>query len=176
MKELPLGEVYGLLEPGPVVLLATSRRGRQNVMTMSWHMMVEFTPPLVACVVSVADFSHAALKATKECVIAIPDVELAHKVVGIGNCSGADTDKFSAFGLTPLPAAEVAAPLIAECFANLECRVVNTRMVNSYNLFILEVVRAWRDPARKAPKTIHHQGYGRFAVDGEIITILSRMP
>ncbi|MFG1400763.1 flavin reductase family protein [Xanthobacter sediminis] len=176
MKDLPLGEVYGLLEPGPVVLLATSHRGRHNVMTMSWHMMVEFTPPLVACVVSVADFSHAALKATKECVIAIPDVELAHKVVGIGNCSGADTDKFSAFGLTPLPAAEVAAPLIAECFANLECRVVNTRMVNSYNLFILEVVRAWRDPARKAPKTIHHQGYGRFAVDGEIITIPSRMP
>ncbi|MFG1419836.1 flavin reductase family protein [Xanthobacter sp. V0B-10] len=176
MKEFALGEVYGLLEPGPVVLLATSRRGRHNVMTMSWHMMVEFTPPLVACVVSVADFSHAALKATKECVIAIPDVELAHKVVGIGNCSGADTDKFSAFGLTPLPATEVAAPLIAECFANLECRVVNTRLVNSYNLFILEVVKAWRDPARKAPKTIHHQGYGRFAVDGDIMTIPSRMP
>ncbi|MDQ0504638.1 flavin reductase family protein [Xanthobacter agilis] len=176
MKALPLGEVYQLLEPGPVVLLTTSRQGHRNVMTMSWHMMVEFTPPLVACVVSVADFSHAALRATKECVIAIPDVELAHKVVGIGNCSGADTDKFAAFELTPLPAEAVAAPLIAECFANLECKVVNTRLVKSHNLFILEVVKAWRDPAHKAPKTIHHQGFGRFVVDGDIIQVPSRMP
>ncbi|MGR7997645.1 MULTISPECIES: flavin reductase family protein [unclassified Xanthobacter] len=176
MKDLPLDEVYQVLEPGPVVLLTTSQRGVPNVMTMSWHMMVEFTPPLVACVVSGGDFSFTALRATKECVIAVPAVELAKKVVGIGNCSGADTDKFATFGLTPLPAEQVKAPLIAECFANLECKVVNTRLVNSHNLFVLEVVKAWRDPAQKQPKTIHHRGYGTFAVDGEIIKLPSAMP
>lgn len=176
MKDLPLDEVYQVLEPGPVVLLTTSQHGHPNVMTMSWHMMVEFTPPLVACVVSSGDFSFAALRATKECVIAVPAVELAKKVVGIGNCSGADTDKFATFGLTPLPAEQVQAPLIAECFANLECKVVNTRLVNSHNLFLLEVVKAWRDPAQKQPKTIHHRGYGTFAVDGEIIHLPSVMP
>ncbi|MFG1479436.1 flavin reductase family protein [Xanthobacter sp. V4C-4] len=176
MKDLALGEVYQVLEPGPVVLLTTSRRARHNIMTLSWHMMVEFTPPLVACVVSVADFSHAALKATRQCVIAVPAVELARKVVGIGNCSGADTDKFASFGLTALPGEKVEAPLIGECFANLECKVVNTRLAKSHNLFILEVVKAWRDPAQKAPKTIHHQGYGRFVVDGDVLTIPSRMP
>ena len=45
MKDLPLAKVYQLLEPGPVVLLATASGGRANVMTMSWHMMVEFEPP-----------------------------------------------------------------------------------------------------------------------------------
>jgi flavin reductase (DIM6/NTAB) family NADH-FMN oxidoreductase RutF len=65
MKDLPLAKVYQLLEPGPVVLLTTARNGRANVMTMSWHMMVEFEPPLVACVVSPRDFSYAALRATK---------------------------------------------------------------------------------------------------------------
>ena len=58
MKELALAKVYQLLEPGPVVLLTTSRKGRANVMTMSWHMMVEFEPPLVACVVSNADYER----------------------------------------------------------------------------------------------------------------------
>ncbi len=48
MRELPLGKVYQLLEPGPVVLLTTARRGKPNVMTMSWHMMVDFEPPLLA--------------------------------------------------------------------------------------------------------------------------------
>ncbi|WBX84899.1 flavin reductase family protein [Sphingosinicella microcystinivorans] len=176
MKNLPLARVYQLLEPGPVVLLTTAAKGRSNVMTMSWHMMVEFTPPLVACVVSPADHSFRALRATKECVIAVPAVALAPKVVGIGNCSGRDVDKFERFGLTPVPARMVAPPLVAECFANLECRVADTRLVNAYSLFVLEVVKAWTDPAQKEPRTIHHRGYGRFAVDGETITLASKMP
>ncbi len=176
IKDLPLSKVYQLLEPGPVVLLTTARKGHTNVMTMSWHMMVEFEPPLVACVVSNTNHSFAALRATKECVVAVPALELAPTVVGVGNCSGRDVEKFDRFGLTPVPAERVAAPLVAECFANLECKVIDTRLVNKYNLFILEVVKAWSDPAQKNRKTIHHHGYGRFAVDGDMIKLKSRMP
>jgi len=175
MKNLPLSKVYQLLEPGPVVLLTTARRGRANVMTLSWHMMVEFEPPLVACVVSNRNLSFAALRATKECVIAIPALELARKVVEVGNCSGRDVDKFARFSLTPVPAEHVAPPLVAECFANLECRVADGRFVNRYCMFVLEVLKAWTDPAQRDPKTIHHHGYGRFAVDGEMIKLKSRM-
>jgi len=175
MKDLPLSKVYQLLEPGPVVLLTTASKGRANVMAMSWHMMVEFEPPLVACVVSGNDYSFDALRTTRECVIAIPAVKLAPKVVQVGNSSGRDLDKFEAFGLTPLPAQRVKPPLIAECFANLECRVADMRLVNRYNLFILEVLKAWTDPAQKNPKTIHHQGYGKFVVDGKTISLKSKM-
>ena len=175
MKNQPLSKVYQLLEPGPVVLLTTAREGRANIMTLSWHMMVEFEPPLVACVVSSANYSFAALRATKECVIAVPALELAPKVVEIGNCSGRNVEKFARFGLTPAPAERVAAPLVAECFANLECKVADTRFVNKYNIFVLEVLKAWTDPAQKHPKTIHHHGYGRFAVDGKMIKLKSRM-
>jgi flavin reductase (DIM6/NTAB) family NADH-FMN oxidoreductase RutF len=176
MKPLSLSTVYQLLEPGPVVLLATAHRGRANIMAMSWHMMVEFTPPRVACIVSEADYSFAALRSTKQCVIAIPALTLAEKVVEIGNCSGRDTDKFARFGLTTLPAESVTPPLVAECFANLECQVVDTRLVNKYGLFVLEVVKAWTDPTQKNPKTIHHHGFGRFVVDGETIQLKSKMP
>jgi flavin reductase (DIM6/NTAB) family NADH-FMN oxidoreductase RutF len=175
MKDLPLAKVYALIEPGPVVLLATARKGRPNVMTMSWHMMVEFEPPLIACVVSSANHSFAALQAMRECVIAIPARSIAEKVVAVGNCSGRDVDKFSAFGLTAVPAARVKAPLIAECFANLECKFADTRLVNTYNLVVLEVVKAWTDPKQKAPNTIHHHGYGTFVVDGETIKLKSKM-
>lgn len=175
MSDLPLSEVYQLLEPGPVVLLSTARKGRINLMTMSWHMMVEFEPPLVACVVSGANHSFEALHATRECVVAIPALKLAPKVVKIGNCSGRDTDKFAEFRLTPLPAKYVRAPLVAECFANLECKVADTRMVNKYNLFILEVVKAWTDQEQKNPKTIHHHGYGTFVADGKMLKLKSKM-
>jgi flavin reductase (DIM6/NTAB) family NADH-FMN oxidoreductase RutF len=175
LRDFPLSKVYQLLEPGPVVLLTTARRGRPNVMTMSWHMMVEFEPPLVACVVSDANHSFAALRASAECVIAIPARKLAAKVVNVGNCSGRDIDKFKTFGLTAAPAERVAPPLVAECFANLECKVADKRLVNPYCLFVLEVLKAWIDPAQKNPKTIHHRGYGVFSVDGETIKLKSKM-
>lgn len=174
-KSLPLPKVYGLLEPGPVVLLSTARKGKPNIMTMSWHTMLEFEPPLIGCVVSNRNYSFSLLKASKECVINIPSVELAEKVVKVGNCSGRDVDKFATFGLTPVAASQVQPPLIDECFANLECRVVDTRMVNAYNFFVLEVVRAWIDPARKDARTIHHRGRGAFMVAGEMIKLPSRM-
>jgi flavin reductase (DIM6/NTAB) family NADH-FMN oxidoreductase RutF len=173
MREVALDEVYRLIEPGPVVLLTTARKGTPNVMTMSWHMMVEFTPPAIACVVSGANHSFAALRASGECVIAIPDAAMLRTVIGIGNCSGRDTDKFARFGLTALPAAEVAAPLIGECFANLECRVVDRRLVPSRNLFLLEVVRAWRRPSRTRPRMVHHTGWGQFVIDGETVRVPS---
>jgi flavin reductase (DIM6/NTAB) family NADH-FMN oxidoreductase RutF len=175
MKTLPLSKAYQLLEPGPTVLLTTCRKGRPNVMTMSWHMMVEFEPPLVACVVSGANHSFAALRDTGECVIAVPARGLASKVVKIGNSSGRDIDKFEAYGLATKQAKNVSPPLLTECFANLECRVTDRILVDKYSLFILEVLNAWIDPAQKHPKTIHHQGYGRFVVDGPTINLKSKM-
>jgi len=94
----PLSQVYRLLEPGPVVMVTTARKGRTNIMTMSWHTMMEFAPPIVGCVISNRNYSFEILKATRECVINIPTVELAEKVVDCGNASGQRMDKFKAFG------------------------------------------------------------------------------
>lgn len=174
-KSFPLSKVYGLLEPGPVVLVTTASSGRANIMTMSWHTMIEFEPPLVGFVISNRNHSFGLLKATNECVINIPTVEIAEKVVGCGNTSGANVDKFEKFGLTPKPAALIGAPLIEECFANLECRVADTSMVSKYCLFVVEVIKAWIDPAVKNPRTIHHLGSGNFMVAGEKIKLKSKM-
>jgi flavin reductase (DIM6/NTAB) family NADH-FMN oxidoreductase RutF len=174
-KSLPLARVYQLIEPGPVVLVSTSLKGRANIMTMSWQTMMEFEPPLVGCVISDRNYSYGILKATRECVINVPTVELSAQVVGCGNTTGRDIDKFAAFALTPAPASSVAAPLIAECYANLECRVFDARMTARYSFFVLEVVKAWVDPARKDPRTLHHRGSGRFMVAGETIALPSKM-
>ncbi len=174
-RSYPMAKVYGLLEPGPVVMVTTAGKVRPNIMTMSWHTMMEFEPPLVGCVISNRNYTFDILKATKECVINIPTVELAEKVVGCGNTTGRDIDKFTTFCLTPAAASCIKAPLIAECYANLECRVVNTRLAATYNFFILEVLKAWIDPSKKHPKTIHHLGKGAFMVAGETFKLPSNM-
>lgn len=174
-KSYPLSKVYGLLEPGPVVLLSTAGSDRPDIMTLSWHTMIDFEPPLVGCVLSNRNHSFDLLQASGDCVINIPTLDIAEKVVGCGNTSGAEIDKFAHFGLTPKPAKHVAAPLIEECYANLECRVADTTLVTPYGLFVLEVVQAWIDPAVKDPRTLHHLGHGNFMVAGERIKLKSKM-
>jgi len=174
-KSFPLSKVYGLLEPGPVVLVTTTHIGYPNIMTLSWLTMLEFEPPLVGCVISNRNYSFSLLKATKECVINIPSVEIAEKVVGCGNTSGAEINKFKTFGLTPQSAVRVNAPLIEECFASLECQVTDTKMVAKYCFFVVEVIKAWIDPSMKNPRTIHHLGKGNFMVAGERIKLKSKM-
>ena len=142
-------------------------------MPMSWHTMMEFVPALVGCVISNQNYTFEVLRATGECVLNVPTVELAKKVVACGNASGRRMDKFKTFGLTPVPGTVVKAPLIAECYANLECKVVDRKLVAKYNFFILEVVKAWIDPRQKRPRTIHHQGEGVFLVPGRTIKLPS---
>jgi flavin reductase (DIM6/NTAB) family NADH-FMN oxidoreductase RutF len=174
-KAFPLAKVYTLLEPGPVLLMCTvDAKGRANLMPQSWHTMLEFEPPLVGCVVSNRNHSFGPLRTTRECTLNIPDASIAEQVARCGNCSGRRIDKFRRFGLTPVPAMSVRPPLVDECFACLECRVVDTRMVAAYGLFVLEVKQAWADGRVRAPQTLHHRGRGRFMTAGPELRLRSR--
>lgn len=166
MRRLPLAKAFTLMESGPVVLVATHDGQKNNVMTISWTMVVDFTPTF-AMTTGPWNHSYAALRKSRECVIAVPTVDLIDRVVGVGTCSGADTDKFERFGLTPLAATHVRAPLIRECLANIECKVID--IVEKHNIVVLEGVAAYRDASRKEKRTIHAVGDGTFIVDGERI-------
>jgi len=172
MTELPMEKAFMLIEPGPVILVTTNHKGRNNMMTISWHMVMDFTPK-IAMTTGPWNYSFQALINSKECVLAIPAIDLAEKVVGIGSCSGAEVDKFTEFGLTALPAAEVKAPLVSECLACLECRV--TEYLEAHDIFVLQGVRAWLDQERTERRTFHANGDGTFVVDGNTINLRSLM-
>lgn len=175
MKNFPLNKVVRLLEPGPLVLVTTAYHGKSNVMTMGFHMMVQHDPPLIAFIIGPWDFSYKALVETKECVIAIPGVDLMEKTVDIGNCSGADIDKFKEFNLDTLHAEKVKAPLIKQCLANIECKIVNTQLSGKYNLFVAEAAKAWINSDRREQRIFHHKGDGTFSVDGRTRDLKARM-
>lgn len=172
MTALPIEKAFMLIEPGPVILVTTHENGRNNIMTISWHMVMDFTPR-IALTTGVWNYSFHALIHTKECVLAIPTIDLAEKVVGIGDCSGENTDKFQKFQLTPLPATNVKAPLISECLAGIECRV--TDYLEAPGIFILDGLRAWIDNGRKERRTFHANGDGTFVVDGDSINLRTLM-
>lgn len=162
MRRMKLSRAFTLIEPGPVVLVTTHDGRRPNIMTISWTMVNDFTPRF-AFTTGPWNHSFAALKKTRECVIAIPAADMLDQVVGIGTCSGSDTDKFARFGLTPEPGKIVKAPLIRECLANIECKVID--FIGRHNIVVLEGVAAYLDTARQETRMLHAVGDGTFVVD-----------
>ena len=177
MKRMQISKAFTLMEPGPVVLVTTNDGKKNNIMTISWTMVVDFTPKF-AITTGPWNYSYAALQKSKEGVISIPTVDLIDKVVGVGTCSGADTDKFEKFGLTPVKGKHVRSPLIKECLANIECNVIE--IVKKHNIVVLECVAAYIDPSRKEKRTLHAIGDGTFVVDGRKLNrremMLSKLP
>ena len=170
-RDFPVSNIRRLLEPGPIVLVSSAWQGSSNIMTMGWHTVMEFQPSLVGCIIAEGNHSHRMIRGSRECVINVPTYDLARKVVGIGNCSGAEVDKFAAFKLTAMEAQRVQAPLIKECYANLECKLVDSKLVASYNFFIFEVVKARAATAPKVPRTMHYRGDGAFMVSGREVSL-----
>jgi flavin reductase (DIM6/NTAB) family NADH-FMN oxidoreductase RutF len=167
MNTLKISKAFTLMEPGPVVLVTTSDGKKNNIMTISWTMVMDFTP-IFGIATGPWNFSFSALRKTRECVISIPTVDMIDKVVGIGTCSGADTDKFEKFMLTPVKAKTVKAPLIKECLAKIECKVVD--ILKKHNIVVLEGLAAYLASSRKEKRTVHAVGDGTFIVDGRRIS------
>ena len=166
-KDFPTDDARRFLEPGPIVLVSSAYKDQTNIMTMGWYMVMEFTPSLIGCCISAANHSFEMVRRSRQCVINLPTVDLAAKVVKIGNSSGRDLDKFAEFGLTPKPGMHVRAPLIDECYANFECRLADSSWIKKYNVFVFEVVKAHVAISPKYPKTIHYRGDGEFMISGE---------
>jgi flavin reductase (DIM6/NTAB) family NADH-FMN oxidoreductase RutF len=127
------------------------------------------------------DASFTTLKEQRQYVLAVPSVEMAKLVLDIGNCSKNDEDlkkssKWDRFGLDALPAEKVKAPLVggAHIIANIECVVKDTKMVASYGMWVLKLVKAWINPNMKlgeGGRMFHHRGDGTFVVNGEVLDI-----
>ncbi|EJL92292.1 conserved protein of DIM6/NTAB family [Herbaspirillum sp. CF444] len=168
--DYPVADIRHYLEPGPVVLVTSRWRDETDVMTLGWHTVMEFTPSLVGCIIASGNHSFELIRGSRECVINIPTVEMLDTVVDIGNCSGAEVDKFSRFGLATSAASKVGAPLIDDCFVSLECKLYDDCLIDTYNYFIFEVVKAHAAASPKHPQTVHYTGEGEFMAAGKHVS------
>ncbi|WP_422504947.1 flavin reductase family protein [Stenotrophomonas sp. GZD-301] len=168
--DFPVAEVRRFLEPGPVVLVSSAWKDQRDIMTLGWHMVLEFTPSRLATMISSGNHSAGLIRRSGECVINVPTADLLDTVVGIGNTCGDEIDKFAHFGLDAVAGSVVAAPLIAQCHASFECRLVDRSQIRRHGLFIWEVVKAHVARSPKLPRTVHYRGDGQFMVSGDEVS------
>ncbi|HHG5537218.1 flavin reductase family protein [Pseudomonas aeruginosa] len=169
-SDYPLIETRRHLETGPIVLVTSAYKGERNIMTMGWHMMMQFSPALFGCYIWAGNHSYDLIRRSQECGINIPTVDIVQQVVDVGNSSGAAIDKFAEFDLSPFKAEKISAPLINECYANFECQLWDSALIGEYGLFVWEVVKAHVATNVKNPKTLHYRGQGEFMVAGDTLS------
>jgi flavin reductase (DIM6/NTAB) family NADH-FMN oxidoreductase RutF len=180
--DFPVDQTRQLLEPGPIILVSSAYQGHQDIMTMGWYMMMEYT--MVGCYIWDQNHSRSLIRNSGECVINVPTIDMIDTVIDIGTSHGADkdtkdkqdkTDKFERFGLTSKAGSKVSAPLIAECYANFECKLSDDSLIDKYSLFVFEVVKGHKAVHPAYPKTVHYRGGGQFMASGESLDYSERL-
>lgn len=144
MREINLNKAYTLLYPRQTVLIVSiSKEGKPNIMALNWSSPVSFDPPMLCIAIGKQRYSAELIKETGEFVVAIPSKQMEKEVLFCGTTSGRNIDKFKETKLTPLKAKNVQAPLIKECIANLECKVVEAVETGDHILFIAKILAAY---------------------------------
>ena len=154
MRKLDVKEFHRLMNPRPTVLVTSihPETGKPNIITLAWTAPASHRPRLIAVFISTKRYSHDLVAKTKEFVLNIPGIELVDQTYACGTKSGRNVDKFTLTNLTAKPARKVKPPIIEECFAHLECKVVDHFPVGDHSMFIGKVVAAY------ANKGIFRQG------------------
>jgi flavin reductase (DIM6/NTAB) family NADH-FMN oxidoreductase RutF len=148
--------------------VSSQHKGKRDIMSMGWHMVMEFEPSMIGCFITSANRSFDLIKKSEECVINIPEAHLLDTIIAIGNQPGGD--KFEQFGLTAGKARKVKAPVISECYAHFECKLIDKKLIKPYSMFVFKVVKAQAATSPKYPKTVHYRGDGVFMMSGENVS------
>ena len=177
MRKGKLEKAFTYLESGAVLLVTSHDRKKENVMTISWQMVLDFTPRIAICTGPWNDSFDAIIR-TKECTVCVPAADMLDKAVGIGTVHASECDKFKFFHLKKQKPTRVKAPLIADCLAAIECRVVD--YVKKHGILVLDGVQLWENPRKKERRVLHANGDGTFFADGQFFNrrqeMKSRLP
>ena len=176
-KEVELSKAKWLVEPGCVVMVTSGRMDNPNVMTFSWQTPVSNADPcLIILAISHVRYSYELIKQNRELVINVPGENLLDATHFVGRVTGRGIDKFKEAGLTPVAAKVVEPPLIEECAAHLECRVVEIFEMESHDLLVCEVVRAVAEAdyfnGRWIPekfRTLHYLGGNKYGLMTQMV-------
>ena len=127
--------------PATAVIIGCGTVEMPNLITCSWFGTVCSDPPMVSVSIRKSRFSHHLVAEQKEFTANLPLASDLDAVKYCGASSGKRTNKFRDLKLTPVACPPLEnAPMIAEFFHVLGCRVIDRVELGSHDMFIAEVV------------------------------------
>ena len=172
MKTGNIRRAFTYLESGAVLLVTTNDGEMDNVMTISWQMVMDFSPHIAITTGDWNESCETILK-TKECCLNVPSFDMVETVVGVGTVHGSECDKFSSFGLDRAKAKKVKAPVITNCLAAIECKLED--YIELHGILVFKGVQLWENLDKEERRVIHANGDGTFFADGEFRNLRNEM-
>ena len=172
MKLGDIRRAFTYLESGSVLLVTTADGTADNVMAISWQMVMDFSPRIA---ISTGDWneSFSTILKQKECCLCVPTFDMLDTVIGIGTVHRSECDKLERFHLRKEKAKTVQAPILSDCLAAIECKLED--YVEQHGLLILRGVQLWENDSKEDRRVIHANGDGTFFADGEFRNFREKM-
>jgi len=145
-KEIELGYATRLVNHSPVSLITVAAKGQVDIVAVGWLTPLSVQPPLIGIAISPRRYSHDLIRRAGEFVINIAQADMLKQVEYCGSISGEADDKFKAAGFTPGEPRRVSVPLINECFAAIECGLVEVLPLGDHSFFVGQALTVWADP------------------------------
>lgn len=140
---IPIEQSLRLLQPGPLVFVSSLHKERFTVTPVAWTTPLNQRPPLIGVVIRQDRFVYELIQASGEFGVSILSSDFGGEALRAGLISGRQQeDKFTATGLHPIAGKRIAAPLVDEATAHLECSVERTIDIGDHTMFIGRVLVA----------------------------------
>ncbi|MCB9498763.1 MAG: flavin reductase family protein [Bacillales bacterium] len=140
------GQKRSCLKPQPKIIVSMrDKDGRDNALVIGYAGNCSFNPPMIMIAIHPSRFSHHIIKETGEFVVNVVTKENVEMYDYLGRVSGKDEDKFKVMDIKTEEGEEVNAPLLKDCPVNIECRVKDSIMMGSHELFFGEVLKVHVD-------------------------------
>jgi len=142
-EQVPYGAAIAKKYPEQVVVaVAKDPDGKCNPMSIGWTTIASGEPPMLLVAINLRAHTAAAIRHSREFVIAFPSVEMGEDVVFFGTHSGRDVDKLAARGTRTEPATQIDCVLLSDAVANFECVLETAVETGDHALFVGRVVAA----------------------------------
>lgn len=136
------------LQPAPKVLVSCrGTDGKDNALAVGYCGNCSYDPPMVMVGIVPSRYSYHMIKESGCFVVNLVEKDMKEQFDYLGSVSGRDEDKLAKAGIAVAEGTKVGAPLLADCPVNIECRVVDSIVTGSHEMFVgkIEAVHGRED-------------------------------
>lgn len=134
------GNKKSCLQPTPKVLVSCRDANRKNnALAVAYCGNCSYDPPMVMVGIVPSRYSYNIIKETGVFVVNLVTKEQKEMFDYLGSHSGRDEDKLDKLNVKIEEGIKVNAPLLADCPVNIECKIVDSIMTGSHEMFVGKV-------------------------------------
>lgn len=134
------------LQPTPKVLVSCrGLDGEDNVLAVAYCANCSYDPPMVIVGIVPTRYSYKMIKESGVFVVNLVEKEYEKTFKYLGSNSKRDVDKIAKMNVRTSEAIKINAPLLQDCPVNIECKVVNSIVTGSHEMFVGKILYVHAD-------------------------------